>query len=373
MTATVSNLFTAGVPTGTVTFDDGEIPLGTVLLSGGMASLSVSSLGLGAHTIHAVYHGDIIDTIDGAVRHASGEGQGRVAPGAPAGAEDPGADDGRLAQRRRFGHPLGEPDDIGDARIGHRHLRDRPGDPLRRAELHHRLHPRNAEHHGGLFKITAVGESKTYGQDNPDFSVAYDGFVLGQGASVLGGTLAFSTPATNGSHVGNYAVTPSGLTSANYAITFVAGKPARHPRPARHHRRRRIENIWGQSPDIHRSLRRADERRQSSAIAGLSFATVATAASGVGSYPIVPSGGVDPDYTISYVNGTLKINPATLTVTADDKSKVAGEANPGFTWPPTMASVLGDGAAALGGAPSRSARRRRPQARRAAIPSRREA
>src|SRR5262249_60124495 len=36
-------------------------------------------------------------------------------------------------------------------------------------------------------------------------------------------TVAFSTPATAASPVGIYAVTPSGVTSGNYAIAFAAG------------------------------------------------------------------------------------------------------------------------------------------------------
>jgi hypothetical protein len=37
------------------------------------------------------------------------------------------------------------------------------------------------------------------------------------------GALTFSTPASTTSPVGNYPITPSGLTSTNYAITFVSG------------------------------------------------------------------------------------------------------------------------------------------------------
>ncbi len=42
-------------------------------------------------------------------------------------------------------------------------------------------------------------------------------------AAQLGGTLAFTTAATSTSPVGIYSVTPSGLTSSNYGITFVPG------------------------------------------------------------------------------------------------------------------------------------------------------
>src|SRR5205823_7864647 len=71
--------------------------------------------------------------------------------------------------------------------------------------------------------VSADDSSKTYGDANPAFTASYSGFVLGQGPSVLGGTLAFATAATSSSPVGSYDVTPSVLTSSHYAITFHAG------------------------------------------------------------------------------------------------------------------------------------------------------
>jgi hypothetical protein len=47
-----------GVPTGQVSFFDGGVLLGTVPLSGGMASFSSSTLSVGAHSLSAVYSGD---------------------------------------------------------------------------------------------------------------------------------------------------------------------------------------------------------------------------------------------------------------------------------------------------------------------------
>jgi hypothetical protein len=71
--------------------------------------------------------------------------------------------------------------------------------------------------------VTANDATKIQGEANPAFTVSYSGFVLGEGPGVLGGTLTFSTPATASSPAGSYAVTPAGLTSGNYAITFVSG------------------------------------------------------------------------------------------------------------------------------------------------------
>lgn len=71
--------------------------------------------------------------------------------------------------------------------------------------------------------ITANNLIKVLGAPNPAFTVTYSGFVAGQGPGVLAGTLSFATPATAGSPVGSYAITPSGVTSSNYEINFVSG------------------------------------------------------------------------------------------------------------------------------------------------------
>ena len=48
----------AGTATGTVTFYDGETPIGTGTLSGGKATLSTKTLAVGSHSITVVYGGD---------------------------------------------------------------------------------------------------------------------------------------------------------------------------------------------------------------------------------------------------------------------------------------------------------------------------
>src|SRR2546427_9403925 len=55
--ATVTSSAT-GIPTGTVTFQDGAATLGTGMLSGGNATLATSALVGGVHSITAVYGGD---------------------------------------------------------------------------------------------------------------------------------------------------------------------------------------------------------------------------------------------------------------------------------------------------------------------------
>lgn len=71
--------------------------------------------------------------------------------------------------------------------------------------------------------ISADDQTRVYGAANPTLTVSYQGFVNGETAGVLGGTLLVATPATSASDVGAYPITVSGLTSSNYAITFTDG------------------------------------------------------------------------------------------------------------------------------------------------------
>jgi uncharacterized repeat protein (TIGR03803 family) len=71
--------------------------------------------------------------------------------------------------------------------------------------------------------VKANDQTIIIGEALPAFTVSYSGFVNNETSGVLGGTLAFSTTYTAGSPPGSYSITLSGLTSGNYAITFVPG------------------------------------------------------------------------------------------------------------------------------------------------------
>lgn len=71
--------------------------------------------------------------------------------------------------------------------------------------------------------VTADDKSVDYGEDAPEYTVSYDGFVNSETESVLGGTLAFDCSYKKGSDTGTYDIMPSGLTSDNYTITFAKG------------------------------------------------------------------------------------------------------------------------------------------------------
>src|SRR5919202_3247931 len=71
--------------------------------------------------------------------------------------------------------------------------------------------------------VKAEDKTKTYGGAAVPFTVTYDGFVNGEGPSALGGTLAFNFTDSPATSAGSHAITPGGLTSDNYEISFVDG------------------------------------------------------------------------------------------------------------------------------------------------------
>ena len=71
--------------------------------------------------------------------------------------------------------------------------------------------------------VTANNKTITYGDAPANDGVEYSGFVLGENPSVLGGTLAYDYSYSRYGNVGDYTITPKGLTSGNYDITFADG------------------------------------------------------------------------------------------------------------------------------------------------------
>ena len=86
--------------------------------------------------------------------------------------------------------------------------------------------------HPAPLSISANDATSVFNASIPAFSATFDGFVNGDDEGSLTGVLSLSTPATPGSSVGGYAIVPSGLSGANYAITFNAGMLAITPASA---------------------------------------------------------------------------------------------------------------------------------------------
>jgi filamentous hemagglutinin family protein len=202
-----------------------------------------------------------------------------------------------------------------------------------------------------VLTVTARDAVRTYGAANPAFSASIDGFVLGDDPGILEGELAFSTPATSASTAGRYAVTPSGLTTpdGNYRLAFVDGTLTVDPAPLTVTVNDAARVYGAANPDFSARFDGFVRGEGAGDLGGaLGFATAADRRSGVGDYRVRGSGLRSGNYAITYVDGTLIIDPAPLTVTVNDAARTYGAANPRFT-ASFDGFVLGEGLGDLGG------------------------
>ena len=159
--------------------------------------------------------------------------------------------------------------------------------------------------------ITAENKTATFGDAAPVYTVSYDGFENNETATVLGGTLALACDyVQNQSGVGEYEITPSGLTSDDYEITFETG-----------------------------TLTVGKKALESSMIAAIEALTYNGTAQTP--EPVVTFNEMTleagTDYTVAYANNTAAAlatateNAPTVTITATETSNYSGEASVNFT------------------------------------------
>jgi len=167
----------------------------------------------------------------------------------------------------------------------------------------------------------AYGGSATFG-------VGYAGFVGGETATVLGGTVAYDAGSTTAKNAGSYTITPSGLTSSNYSITYVSGSLSigQAPLTVTANSLSVVYDgsiAYGGSATFGVAYAGLLGSDTSSAVIGtVAYDSGSTTAKNAGSYTITPSGLTASNYAISYVSGSLSIGQAPLTVTANSLSVV---------------------------------------------------
>jgi len=179
-------------------------------------------------------------------------------------------------------------------------------------------------------KATLTVKANTYtkkqGEENPEFTLTYEGFKNSETASVLKQKPTATTSATKESAPGDYVVTVSGGEAQNYAFTYVNGTLKIGPADPVEVTARSYTREYGQeNPTFEYDVVGAK-------LVGVPAITCeATAATSAGTYPIVITKGDVKNYNDSYVNGTLTITKAPLTVSCGDYTRDEGEENPEFT------------------------------------------
>ncbi len=200
--------------------------------------------------------------------------------------------------------------------------------------------------------ITANNTNKVYGAVLPLLTASYGGFVNGDTPASLTTPVSLGTAATAASAVGAYAITASGAADTNYSISYVSGTLTVNP-ASLIISANNTNKVYGASNPVFTASYGGFVNGDSAAslTTPVSLGTAATAASAVGTYAITASGAADTNYSISYVNGTLTVNRALLTIAANSTNKLYGAVLPVFT-ASYSGFVNGDTASVLSGSPA---------------------
>jgi hypothetical protein len=173
--------------------------------------------------------------------------------------------------------------------------------------------------------VTAKNASRVYGEPNPQFTATYSGFVNGDTASVLKGTLTCTTAAASSSPVGAYPVNCSGQTATNYAVTYKPGSLTVNQAPLTVTANNASRAYRAANPQFTVTYAGFVNGDTASALAGtLSCSTTATSSSAIGTYPINCSGETGTNYSIAYQAGTLTVTVASTTATLSAPAIFAG-------------------------------------------------
>ena len=165
------------------------------------------------------------------------------------------------------------------------------------------------------------------GEVLPTLEIEYEGFKNNESSSILTVQPATATEATSASEPGDYVITVSGATAENYELVYVDGTlTITEADPV---------TITAQSYEIEYGdiLPTFEFSSEGAELKGTPSITCdVPSGAPAGTYSIVISKGDVTNYNDTYVNGTLAIKKALLTITADDIEVHQDEAMPTLTW-----------------------------------------
>jgi len=183
-------------------------------------------------------------------------------------------------------------------------------------------------------RIEANDTSKLYGAPMPSLSVSYSGFVNGDDSTSLTTAPTISTTATIASPIGSYPITVSRAVDANYTITYgLSGTLTVSPAPLTIIPVNDTMTYGGNVPALsarYQGFVNGDSTLQLNRLPALSTNATASSPAG-GAYWIAAGGAADSNYTIRYDSGTVVINKAPLTVTANSQTMAYGGPLPAMT------------------------------------------
>ena len=174
--------------------------------------------------------------------------------------------------------------------------------------------------------------SRQYGNEDPQFTTTYTGFVNNEDASVITNDGSYSTMATAKSDVGTYVITQIGATAQNYEFEYEEGILTITKAPLIITANDKTITYGDSLPTLDAKFEGLkNNETMPSWVNEPQFSTTASSTSYVGTYPITISNVEAKNYDLTIKSGSLIIEKAELTVKADNKSKLYFEAIPELT------------------------------------------
>ncbi|WP_460490202.1 MBG domain-containing protein, partial [Belliella aquatica] len=185
--------------------------------------------------------------------------------------------------------------------------------------------------------ITADDKDKVYGSENPSLTFTYVGLVNGDTKVVTEPSI--TTTATVSSGVGTYPITLTGGFDPNYDISLEDGV-LEVTKASLTITVDDKDKVYGsENPSLtftYVGLVNGDTK----VVTEPSITTTATVSSGVGTYPIILTGGSDANYDITLVSGIITVQKRVLVIQVDNLEKYVGEEDPTLTFAIISDSLL---------------------------------
>lgn len=177
--------------------------------------------------------------------------------------------------------------------------------------------------------VTADAKTKMYGTTDPllTYVVKLTDLKNGDAATVVAGSLE----RTAGQDVGAYVIQNKNLTATNYTINFIGADLIITKAPLTVTADAKVK-VYGEVDPALTYVVKPTDLRNGDAATVVTGGLERVSGQNIGNYAINNKNLTATNYTINYVGAELTITKASLTVTAEAKTKVYGAADPALTY-----------------------------------------
>lgn len=174
--------------------------------------------------------------------------------------------------------------------------------------------------------------TRVYGANNPTFKIDYQGLKNGETQPSWSTQPTIQTEATKTSPVGQYAITATNGVPVNYQLgNITPGTLTIKPATLSIKANNATRQYYSENPELSYTCTGFVNSENASVLTTApQLSTTALLDSPVGQYKIEAKDATSPNYTISYVDGTMTVTQRTLQACVGNYSRLYNEDNPAF-------------------------------------------